>query len=166
MPTFGPSWLPSTTPSTTVPSASPSSSVSPTETCYWIEIEVVYDEFPAESSWELLRVDTIDDAIERKSYAAADGDTLFTESMCLQEGEYKFTIRDSQGDGICCDSGEGSYNVTSNGELVVLGGEFGYNETKTFSIPFVPASSAVPSLSQPPSPYVFPSMGHFSSMTP
>ena len=38
---------------------------------------------------------------------------------------------------ICCDDGEGSYNVTVDGTLIVEGGEFGYAERTTFFLPFV-----------------------------
>ena len=44
-----------------------------------------------------------------KSHQAADGDTSHDEYICLQEGEYVFTIYDSL-DGICCKYGEGHYN--------------------------------------------------------
>ena len=58
------------------------------------------------------------------------------ESVCLQEGLYQFAIHDSNGDGICCGYGEGSYNVTIYGKVIVQGGVFGTKETTTFAIPF------------------------------
>jgi len=146
-------------------------SLSPSETCVWIEIAVDYDSYPGESSWELQRVDINGDTHLVESYYAVDGDTSNTVPMCLQEGEYEFTIYDSFGDGMCCEKGEGHYNVTtSNGYLIAEGGEFEYEETTRFSIPFVPAPSAVPSLahSQAPSsslpPSDSPSLAH--SQTP
>ena len=59
--------------------------------------------------------------------------------MCLPAGEYEFTIYDSAGDGICCDWGDGHYNVTSVGELIAQGGDFEDKETTMFSIPFISA---------------------------
>ena len=84
-----------------------------------------------------------------KSFAnAAFGDTSHTESICLEEGEYEFTIQDVAGDGICCGvtQGYGNYNITSNGSLIVEGGEFGRSESTTFTIPLTPAPSEVPSM--------------------
>mmetsp|Transcript_3961 Transcript_3961/g.8932 ORF Transcript_3961/g.8932 Transcript_3961/m.8932 type:complete len:177 (-) Transcript_3961:189-719(-) len=122
---------------TFAPSLAPSSSSSPTETCYWIDIAIVHDLCSSETSWEIQRiVGGGGDNVLIKSFQAADGDTSHTESMCLQEGVHEFTIHDILG-GICCDFGEGNYKVTSNGALIGEGGEFGYSETTTFSIPFV-----------------------------
>jgi hypothetical protein len=42
-----------------------------------------------------------------------------------------------QADGICCDYGEGNYNVTSYGEIIKEGGDFKSSESTVFSIPFV-----------------------------
>mmetsp|Transcript_35006 Transcript_35006/g.64233 ORF Transcript_35006/g.64233 Transcript_35006/m.64233 type:complete len:617 (-) Transcript_35006:461-2311(-) len=123
-------------------SSPPSFSITPTarpstETCYWIEIAVVYDEYPYEISWDLQSIGMDGDVVAVKSHTAADGDASHTESICLSEGEYEFTINDSYG--TCCFEGEGLYNVTSYGALIVHGGQFKEEEEKTrFSIPFVP----------------------------
>ena len=82
-----------------------------------------YDEKPEESCWYLWR--KVDDDWEFvKSHFASAGDTSYSESICLEEGEYRFTIYDDWPgrDGICCDHGEGSYNVTADGTLIVEGG--------------------------------------------
>ena len=115
---------------------SPSLSSPPTETCYWVDIVIVYDGYEDETSWELERV--VGNGINNelvKSHQAAGGDTAHIESICLQEGEYEFTIYDYDA-GICCNYGEGHYNVTSNGTAIVEGGEFEDSESTTFSIPF------------------------------
>ena len=74
-----------------------------------------------------------------QSHEGSSGDTSFVDTICLQEGEYIFTIYDSKEDGICCENGEGKYNVTSNGMVIVEGGKWdGWFESTTFSIPFGP----------------------------
>merc|ERR1712029_602911 len=40
-----------------------------------------------------------------------------------------FTISDSHGDGMCCNSGQGGYKLTLGGEVVKEGGEFGESES-------------------------------------
>ena len=155
MPSSNPTTLPSTSPSpppsiapsssvspSTSPSTSmaPSSSTSPTS-CYWITIAIVYDENPEETEWSLYRA-VGDGWEELKLHFASEGDTSYSESICLEEGEYRFHISDDWGrDGICCDHGEGSYNVTVDGTLIVEGGDFFYAEVTIFSLPFVPGTN-------------------------
>jgi hypothetical protein len=62
---------------------------------------------------------------------------LITQNWTLANNQcYTFTIHDSQGDGICCDGGNGYYSLQStNGATSVLSGtNFEYIDTKTFSI--------------------------------
>ncbi len=50
-------------------------------------------------------------------------------------GCYTFTINDTEGDGICCDYGQGSYSLkTAENTIFATGGSFGTSETKTFNI--------------------------------
>lgn len=44
-----------------------------------------------------------------------------------------FTIKDSWGDGICCDHSPGSYKVSGCGVLYASGGAFGYSESTPFT---------------------------------
>lgn len=114
-------------------SLQPTSSLKPTETRYCIEITIVYDRNPWQTSWDLF----FNNALV-KSHAANFGDTSFSQTICLQEGTYTFIINDW--DGLCCNSVEGGhYNVTtSSGMMIVEGGEFDIEESTSFSIPFEP----------------------------
>ena len=80
------------------------------------------------------------------------GDTTYVESICLKEGEYRFTSFDVW-DGICCIFGDGHYNVTTSyGVFIAEGGMFSEifsrNESTTFTMPFVKAPSSIPSISR------------------
>lgn len=122
-----------------LPTSVPSTSSSPTETCSWVEITITYDEFPFETSFQLKHsvIDNIgDNETVQIMHAASVRDTSYTKSICLEEGDYEFTIFDS--DGICCNYGDGGYNITSDGALIVEGGEFEISVRTTFSIPFFP----------------------------
>ena len=56
-------------------------------------------------------------------------------SICVPENlEFIFTIYDSYGDGICCESGEGSYLISSCDNIYASGGDFESNESTTFII--------------------------------
>lgn len=61
---------------------------------------------------------------------------IITNTWLLASNQcYTFTINDSQGDGICCDGGNGYYNIKSaDGSITVLSGSnFGYADTKSFT---------------------------------
>ena len=125
------------------PSASmaPSKSSSPKETCYRIVISITYDEWPEEVSWDMKRSQTDGDYLVLKSYSAAKNDTVYTDSICLQDGDYTFTIYDEMWDGICGDYEEpsicGHYNITSSsGDLIAEGGEFERVDIVEFSVTF------------------------------
>jgi surface protein len=131
---------------TVPPSTSPSSSLapttafrpssSPTETCWWVEVTIVFDQWASQTSWDVQRINAVGDNTILKEFIGTDSDDSETrqESICLQEGEHQFTIYDSAGDGIF---DPGYYNVTSYGEIIKEGGVFVSNETTVFSIPFV-----------------------------
>ena len=149
-PTFSPSSTPSALPSvsptvsptvTAHPSILPTLSISPTETCYWIDVVVVFDDYPLETSWQIQKIISPGDNIVLKTFngTSSEANKLHKESICLEgEQTYQFTIYDDYVDGIIA---PGHYNVTSNGGLVVQGGNFGQGEITSFSVPFVPGTA-------------------------
>ncbi len=99
-----------------------------------ITISITLDNYPEETSW------TINDAngssvASGGTYAGqADGSTV-TENVCLPDGCYDFVINDGYGDGICCQYGTGSYNLTDeSGSSLASGGEFTNSETTNFCV--------------------------------
>ena len=136
------SFHPSMSPSV---SMSPSSSSSPTETCYWVNITVVYDINPWENVWYLQRV-VVGQVLLVTWNTGHYGKLNDTKSMCLQEGEYRFTIGDLFSDGICCEYGFGHYYVTSSNDVLVTeGGIFESESTTSFALPFIKGASSTPS---------------------
>ncbi|MEE9440177.1 MAG: T9SS type A sorting domain-containing protein [Saprospiraceae bacterium] len=89
------------------------------------------DDFPEEINWFLSNGPLI---------ASGSGydqvNTLYTNVFCLELDEcYNFYIQDSAGDGICCDFGEGGYQIINQDGLVeVIGGEFGTSENFIFCV--------------------------------
>ena len=47
---------------------------------------------------------------------------------------YTLTVNDSYGDGICCGYGQGSFELSSGGEVLVSGGEFGSTVSLDFCL--------------------------------
>lgn len=93
--------------------------------------EITLDNYPMETSWRIENEngDTL--------YAASGTyeTTQITESICLGIGCYEFIIKDSGGDGICCNYGQGSYILTDESEYTLAsGGNFSFSETTEFCI--------------------------------
>ncbi|NND35482.1 MAG: zinc metalloprotease [Saprospiraceae bacterium] len=60
--------------------------------------------------------------------------SLIKEEICLPNGCYRLIVKDSYGDGICCDYGEGWYELRSGtGDILAASdGYYGYRETQWF----------------------------------
>ncbi|MEL6656779.1 MAG: M12 family metallo-peptidase [Bacteroidota bacterium] len=97
-----------------------------------VNLILTYDDYPEETSWEIL-----DDQGEvlftgAGSMDIPDGSTVQYD-YCLPDGCYDFRILDSQNDGICCFFGLGNYVLQSTtGEVYAAGGEFASEETTNF----------------------------------
>ncbi len=106
----------------------------------FLTIEILTDTFGGETSWDL--VSESGEMIEQMT-GGLSSNTFYTWDVVLQPGTYTFTIYDAYGDGICCAYGEGYYNLILNETLIATGGEFGTQESVTFS-----TSDALLSISQ------------------
>ena len=63
---------------------------------------------------------------------------LITQTWELKDKEcYELTINDSGGDGLCCDFGEGRYELSNYDNIIASGGRFGSIEVTSFSSKFV-----------------------------
>ena len=124
-PSQSPSKEPSSTPSSSIspsrslqPSISQRPSLAPVDNDYLskVDIVIVSDNYPQETSWTL------------HSY---DGDLSLiaggseSESLELEPGHYTFQVFDSYGDGMCCQYGNGNFSLQVNDEVIFTGGEFG-----------------------------------------
>lgn len=98
-----------------------------------VQIDITFDDYPQDISW------TLTNTCSGGEVVASGGDYVeqssFTESYCVPNGTYNFTIVDSWGDGMCCSNGSGDYTVSKNGvEMISMddGTNFGEGETKSF----------------------------------
>lgn len=106
-----------------------------------VVLTIVLDEYPEETSWAVLDGNGVTIATGGTYGSLPDFSTV-TEIICLPNGCYDFTIYDTFGDGICCEFGNGSYElVDPNGNVLASGGEFTDSETTNFcvnSTPIIP----------------------------
>lgn len=80
-----------------------------------------------------------------------DGNTTpVNASICVPTGsQVVFTLSDSYGDGICCANGNGSYNVSVDGNTVKAGGSFGASESTTFFAPLLTYDAVIGTIKSP-----------------
>ena len=98
-----------------------------------LTIEILTDNYPGETSWDLVHVDG--DSVVASIFAGelVETATLYTWDLNIPSGAHVFTIYDAYGDGICCGYGEGYYRLLLNGTEIASGGEFEASESVTFN---------------------------------
>jgi surface protein len=102
-----------------------------------VEVHVQYDDQPSETGWTLRDSTGILISSQSTGSFTTKGGTL-TKSSAVALGTYTFEMTDASGNGLCCNSGYGSFSITVNGETVVSNnGQFGdiFQETFQAQIP-------------------------------
>merc|ERR1712228_722132 len=128
-PTTPPPVAPPTVPPTVPPTPSPT----PTETCESFELSMKTDMHGDETTWELQSNNAV-----VASGGPYDNDKQYTVTECIPSGSYKFVMNDSNGDGICCEYGAGSYSLKLGDRTFLSGGNFADVEVTEFSAPLPP----------------------------
>lgn len=101
----------------------------------FVTLTLQFDNAPQETSWEIRDLDR--NLVHRGDNYTVNSDLLVLD-LCLQEGCYIFTIFDSFADGICCQAGNGFYEVmSSDGFIISQGSDFGGISSDLFCVPFV-----------------------------
>ncbi len=105
--------------------------------CTEVQIEIQFDSYPKDTSWE-IRNSVGEIVAERNSsfYDSSENNNnlVIVTTGCLPNGTYTFTINDNFNDGLCCKYGNGFYMVKLDNEIVVEGGDFGSTESTEFTI--------------------------------
>lgn len=104
--------------------------------CYGNDLllSITFDNFPEETSWMIMDLSDNSVAASGGTYGGQpDGSTLDI-PINLADGDYMFAILDNASDGICCDFGLGAYTLSSNGDIIVQGGEFGSKDITNFCV--------------------------------
>eukprot|EP00483_Globobulimina_turgida_P002037 UN02039 len=99
-------------------------------------LQLMTDQYPTETSWELK---TYPDSVlvdsRQGGYYAQALTEYKDEFPRLQAGEYNFEIKDTAGDGICCEYGDGFYAIIVNNQVVYQGdGDFGESASTIFVV--------------------------------
>jgi lysyl endopeptidase len=98
-----------------------------------ITLDIQFDEYPDETSWEIVQGNNV--LYTGGLYTSATPSSSISLDFCLPNGCYDFTIFDDYGDGICCQYGDGSYQITNSSNTILLSGsEFTTSETTNFCL--------------------------------
>lgn len=97
-----------------------------------ITVNLILDNFPGETMWELR---TNGGTLVANGGPYSVMGQMISIPLCLPDDCYIFTIFDLFGDGICCDYGNGAYNLTDdNNNVLASGGSFGDSESTSFCL--------------------------------
>lgn len=87
-------------------------------------LSIQFDHYPEETCWEIRDPEGVL-ITSAGPFTEAIGLSTYTEQINLPEGQYIFSIKDSYGDGICCNYGEGSFELLdAHGSTLLAGNEF------------------------------------------
>lgn len=112
------------------------------------KLELLTDMYAEETYWTLESSSGM--VLSGSGYASS---TLYEETYCVPHGgqQLTFTIYDHFGDGLCCEGGQGSWNVWYKGQLMGSGGEFGSSDSVTFTTDLIGTTLTLPTILEPPS---------------
>lgn len=110
-----------------------------------LQLRVNFDLYPGENYWRIT-----DDAGAIWAYGGpysdhTNGSTLNVD-ICLPEGCYTFTMYDKYNDGMCCQNGNGSYQlIDKNGKILATGSQFGSSQSTRFcpDEPGIPLAASI-----------------------
>ena len=115
-----------------------------------IKVTLTHDFYPDETFWAIKNQQGQIVAYYQGPYENGEFTTV-VRNVPVSPGNYLFEITDTEADGICCDSGEGSFSVQVDGKTLFSGGSFGASWSKWFVVecsgtttstsPTTPASS-------------------------
>ena len=95
-----------------------------------VNVNIITDNYANETSWILMENNwTIIDFGD-----SLENNTEYNFNYCLEDGCYKFVINDSQGDGICCNYGNGNYSIIKelNNQVITTANQFTFSDTLYF----------------------------------
>ncbi len=112
-----------------------------------VNLTLTLDNYPGETSWEIL--DASGTVIESGGPCYGLQGQTINETFCLPDGCYTFTIFDSYGDGICCNYGQGSYELSTDTTILASGGDFTFEESTVWCVGACPIFGGTISTTSP-----------------
>jgi hypothetical protein len=106
------------------------------EACVPFEVTVTADYWPKENSWVVENTKTGEIIAEGTNDPLVPGEAVKYPVKCINDrlGCYMFVIKDTGGDGMCCEHGNGSYTAKYDGEVIKTGSSFYDDEKAPFGL--------------------------------
>lgn len=105
---------------------------SDTTKCDSIILTLTLDAFGSETSWQILNAQNNQIVTQGGPYTNKQSGKTSTLPVCLPSGCYILKVKDSDGDGMCCAHGNGSFRLArKSGEVIAAGGQFAQEYTST-----------------------------------
>lgn len=101
--------------------------------CTDVTLTINFDDYPEEISWEIINQNN-ETVLAGGNYGSQPDGSTVQIVECLDPGTYTLVVRDSYGDGLCCNYGSGSYELATGNSTLASGGQFGSFESTTFVI--------------------------------
>lgn len=98
---------------------------------YGFSLNITLDDYPEETTWTIKDQEDGNILFSGGPFDQGQaGETISTE-FCLEDGCYVIRVEDAYGDGICCDYGEGEFEIIAEDGEFVYGsdGNFGSSES-------------------------------------
>ncbi len=100
------------------------------------QLVLTLDDYGSETTWQVRRLGQI--IYTGGPYQDDLGGTQVVVDLCLEDGCYILEVEDSWGDGMCCEYGNGGWQLLGpDGVSVATGGTFTDSETEQFCTPEV-----------------------------
>lgn len=109
-----------------------------------VHLKINFDAYPSETQWQ-LRDEAGAVVAKGGPYKRQRPNTAMEQTLCLPYGCYELTMMDSYGDGLCCQSGSGGYEMTDEtGRVLASGGRFVREELTSFCLEAPPEPVPAP----------------------
>jgi hypothetical protein len=128
-------------------------------------LNITLDEFGSETTWEVADPDN---AIVYSGGPYFDGTngTVMTSDFCFGPGCYTLTMYDLYGDGICCEYGNGNFELIGSDGTVLVNGNGSFATITSNEFCLSPTSMDETSLEQELLVFPNPSDGRFTALLP
>jgi hypothetical protein len=114
------------------------------QSCVNTTLSITLDNYPTETTWTLKNNQGII-IYQGGNYLSTQKNQNITTTICIVQGQsYIFEIKDSYGDGICCNYGNGSYSIKYGTSTLCSGGSFTSSMTHNFCFNCTPNSVGTP----------------------
>lgn len=100
-----------------------------------VTLFILLNNAPEETTWELLN--SAGEVVQSGGPYANGGTTINQPLNVSELGCYEFVMYDAGGNGLCCGDGTGYYGILSDGDAIITGQPFTYEERNQFAYGYV-----------------------------